>query len=125
MNAFCVLSCYLRAGACLFFPISTPRCGDRGRNHSRPAYLASDYYGNVAGLGDCGYRAMPRVEQTLESYLSPGAASSLKACLVLQAAVHNISTGGQGVHGSGSGWCVSALYVSVTGISSRPAKRAR
>ncbi len=40
---------------------------------------ASDYYGNVAGLGECGYRAMPRVEQTLASYLSPGAASSLKA----------------------------------------------
>ncbi len=40
---------------------------------------ASDYYGNVAGLGDCGYRAMPRVEQTLASYLSPGVASSLKA----------------------------------------------
>ncbi len=34
---------------------------------------ASDYYGNVAGLGECGYRAMPRVEQTLVSYLSPGA----------------------------------------------------
>ncbi len=40
---------------------------------------ASDYYGNVAGLSDCGYRAMPRVEQTLASYLSPGVASSLKA----------------------------------------------
>ncbi len=40
---------------------------------------ASDYYVNVAGLGDCGYRAMPRVEQTLTSYLSPGTASSLKA----------------------------------------------
>ncbi len=40
---------------------------------------ASDYYGNVAGLSECGYRAMPRVEQTLASYLAPGAASSLKA----------------------------------------------
>ncbi len=39
----------------------------------------SDYYGNVAGLSECGYRAMPRVEQTLASYLSPDAASSLKA----------------------------------------------
>ncbi len=35
--------------------------------------------GNVAGLSECGYRAMPRVEQTLASYLSPDAASSLKA----------------------------------------------
>ncbi len=30
----------------------------------------------MAGLSECGYRAMPRVEQTL---LSPGVASSLKA----------------------------------------------
>ena len=40
---------------------------------------SSDYYGNVVGMGERGYRAMPRVEQTLVSYLSPGAASSLKA----------------------------------------------
>ncbi len=33
----------------------------------------------MAGLSDCGYRAMPRVEKTLASYLSPGVASSLKA----------------------------------------------
>ncbi len=33
----------------------------------------------MAGLSECGYRAMPRVEQTLASYLAPGAASSLKA----------------------------------------------
>ncbi len=46
---------------------------------SRLFIPASDYYGNVAGLSECGYRAMPRVEQTLASYLAPGAASSLKA----------------------------------------------
>ncbi|KAI2662194.1 2-oxoisovalerate dehydrogenase subunit beta, mitochondrial [Labeo rohita] len=40
---------------------------------------ASDYYGNVAGLDERAYKAMPRAEQTLASYLSPGAASSLKA----------------------------------------------
>ncbi len=34
---------------------------------------------NVAGLSECGYRTMPRVEQTLAGYLAPGAASSLKA----------------------------------------------
>ncbi|KAI2651174.1 enzymatic polyprotein [Labeo rohita] len=39
----------------------------------------SDYYGNVAGTTECGYRAIPRVEQTLASYLTPEAASSLKA----------------------------------------------
>ncbi|KAI2645311.1 Transposon Ty3-G Gag-Pol polyprotein [Labeo rohita] len=40
---------------------------------------ASYSYGSVAGLDERGYRAMPRVEQTLASYLSPGSASSLKA----------------------------------------------
>ncbi len=40
---------------------------------------SSDYYGNVVGLNDCGYRAMPQVEQALASYLSPDAASSLKS----------------------------------------------
>ncbi len=33
----------------------------------------------MAGLGDSGYSVMPRVEQTHASYLSPGAATSLKA----------------------------------------------
>ncbi len=46
---------------------------------SRLFIPASDYYGNVAGLSECGYRTMPRVEQTLAGYLAPGAASSLKA----------------------------------------------
>ncbi|KAI2647884.1 ORF V: Enzymatic polyprotein [Labeo rohita] len=40
---------------------------------------ASYNYGSIAGLDERGYRAMPRVEQTLASYLSPGSASSLKA----------------------------------------------
>ncbi|KAI2667130.1 Transposon Ty3-G Gag-Pol polyprotein [Labeo rohita] len=40
---------------------------------------ASYNYGSVVGLDERGYRAMPRVEQTLASYLSPGSASSLKA----------------------------------------------
>lgn len=43
---------------------------------------------HVAGLSECSYRAMPRVEQTLASYLSPGAASSLKA---LQATANTTS----------------------------------
>ncbi len=46
---------------------------------SRLFIPTSDYYGNVAGLSECGYRTMPRVEQTLAGYLAPGAASSLKA----------------------------------------------
>ncbi|KAL0163648.1 hypothetical protein M9458_039401, partial [Cirrhinus mrigala] len=40
---------------------------------------ASDYYWNLAGLDEQAYKAMPQVEQTSASYLSPGAASSLKA----------------------------------------------
>ncbi|KAI2647437.1 Transposon Ty3-G Gag-Pol polyprotein [Labeo rohita] len=39
---------------------------------------ASDYYGNVEGLTESGYRAMPWVEQMLVSYLSPDMALSLK-----------------------------------------------
>ncbi len=49
---------------------------------SRLFIPASDYYGNVAGLSECGYRAMPRVEQMLVGYLSPGAALSLKASVL-------------------------------------------
>jgi hypothetical protein len=37
------------------------------------------FHGRVLGAGQRGYGAMPRVEQTLASYLSPDAASSLKA----------------------------------------------
>ncbi len=40
---------------------------------------ASSHYANVAGVSDHGYRVMPRVEQTLASYLSPGAPLSSKA----------------------------------------------
>ncbi len=47
--------------------------------HHIPLIHHSDYYGNVAGLSECGYRAMPRVEQMFAGYLSPGEASSLKA----------------------------------------------
>ncbi|KAL0164598.1 hypothetical protein M9458_040351, partial [Cirrhinus mrigala] len=46
---------------------------------SRLFIPASYNYGCVAGLHERGYRAMPRVEQTLASYLSPESASSLKA----------------------------------------------
>ncbi|KAI5102599.1 hypothetical protein C0J45_7951, partial [Silurus meridionalis] len=39
----------------------------------------SSIYANVVGAKACGYGAMPRVEETLASYLSPSVASSLKA----------------------------------------------
>ncbi|KAL0194819.1 hypothetical protein M9458_008391, partial [Cirrhinus mrigala] len=45
---------------------------------SRLFIPASYNYGYVAGLDEHGYRAMPRVEQTLASYLSLESASSLK-----------------------------------------------
>ncbi len=38
----------------------------------------SKYY-NVLGLNEYGYGKIPRVEDTLVGYLSPGGASSLKA----------------------------------------------
>ncbi len=81
MNAFCSLKHHLHIGACHSSLISTPRCQDHGRNHFQPAFLStsSDYYGNVMGTSERSYRAMPQVEQTLASYLSPDAASSLKA----------------------------------------------
>ncbi len=40
---------------------------------------SSENYGNVMGTTECGYRAMPRVKQTLAIYLSPDTALSLKA----------------------------------------------
>ncbi|KAI2665856.1 Transposon Ty3-G Gag-Pol polyprotein [Labeo rohita] len=42
-------------------------------------FIPASYNGYVAGMDEHGYRAMPRVEQTLASYLSPESASSLKA----------------------------------------------
>ncbi|KAL0201989.1 hypothetical protein M9458_000007, partial [Cirrhinus mrigala] len=54
-----------------FSPISTLRCRDRGITLSRPACSSPPPITTVI--------AMPRVEQTLASYLSPAAASSLKA----------------------------------------------
>ncbi|KAI2647410.1 Transposon Ty3-G Gag-Pol polyprotein [Labeo rohita] len=57
------------------------RSRDRGEDLSRLAYSSppQDYYGNVVGLDERAYKAMPRVEQTLASYLSHSGASSLKA----------------------------------------------
>ncbi len=40
MNAFCVVSHYLYAGACLSFPIFTLRCRDRGKGLFLHAYLS-------------------------------------------------------------------------------------
>ncbi len=79
MNAFCIVSHYRRSLP--FFPdLHTEVSRSWKKPFSSHLFItASDYYGNVAGLSKCGYRAMPRVEQTLTGYLSPGAASSQKA----------------------------------------------
>ncbi|KAI2643846.1 Malformin synthetase mlfA [Labeo rohita] len=69
-----------------FFPVSPavfPRFLRGGKPYSACLFVpASDYYGNVVGTTERGYRAIPRVEQTLASYLSPEASSSLKALVL-------------------------------------------
>ncbi len=93
MNAFCERSNHLQHGAAVHTKV--------WRSWSRP-FLArifiptSDYYGNVMGLADCGYRAVPRVEQTLSNYISPDAVSK-GSVLALQAAAYIVSANGQGV----------------------------
>ncbi|KAI2654754.1 Transposon Ty3-G Gag-Pol polyprotein [Labeo rohita] len=64
-----------------FFPdLHTEVSRSWGKPFSARLFVpASDYYRNVAGTTECRYRAIPWVEQTLASYLSPEAASSLKA----------------------------------------------
>ncbi len=92
---------------------------------SRLFIPASDYYGNVAGLSECGYRAMPRVEQTLASYLAPGAASSLKAPVLPTKPLRGSSALlGKGYAAAGqAGACLHTM--AVLQASSRPAERAR
>ncbi|KAL0148327.1 hypothetical protein M9458_056389 [Cirrhinus mrigala] len=80
---------------------------------SRLFIPASYNYGYVAGLDERGYRAMPRVEQTLASYLSPEAASSLKA-LVLPSKPLRITSAlvGKGYTAAGqAGACLHTMSV--------------
>ncbi len=44
--------------------------------------------------------------------------------LALQAAAHIVSTGGQGVHDSRSGWFMSAHHGGAAGVPGLPAQRA-
>ncbi|KAL0201381.1 hypothetical protein M9458_004568, partial [Cirrhinus mrigala] len=61
-------------------PFHTEVSRSWGRPFSARLFIpASDYYGNVAGMTESGYKAMPWVEQMLACYLSPDTASSLKA----------------------------------------------
>ncbi|KAL0151772.1 hypothetical protein M9458_052923 [Cirrhinus mrigala] len=64
-----------------FFPdLHTEVCRSWKNPFSARLYIpASDYYGNVAGLMEKGYKRMPPVEQTLASHLSSVETSSLKA----------------------------------------------
>ncbi len=81
MSVFCGFRQHLHIGAFPFFhDLHTEVSRSWGKPFSARLFVPlSDYYGNVPGTSERGYRAMPRVEQTLASYLSPDAASSLKA----------------------------------------------
>ncbi len=98
-----------------FFPdLHTEVCRSWGRPYSsRPFIPASNYYGNVVGLDECGYRAMPKVEQTLASYLSPHVASSLKAPALPTKPLRTTSTlVGRGYSAAGqAGACLHTMSV--------------
>ncbi|KAL0203138.1 hypothetical protein M9458_001156, partial [Cirrhinus mrigala] len=88
-----------------FSPISTLRCRDRGITLSRPACSSPPPITTVI--------AMPRVEQTLASYLSPAAASSLKA-LVLPSKPLRVTSAlvGKGYAAAGqAGACLHTMSV--------------
>ncbi len=96
MNAFCGRSHQLHDRASVF-PQSPHRDRDHEPGHSRPTSpspLLITIKSNVAGLKECGYRAMPQVEQTLASYLFPGVASSLKTPALPTKPLHTTSTKG-------------------------------
>ncbi len=65
------------------------------------------------GLDECGYRAMPKVEQTLASYLSPHVASSLKAPALPTKPLRTTSTlVGRGYSAAGqAGACLHTMSV--------------
>ncbi len=67
----------------------------------------------MAGLSERGYRAMPRAEQTLASYLSPGTASSLKAPTLPTKPLHTTSAlVGKGYAAAGQdGACLHTMAV--------------
>ncbi|KAL0201377.1 hypothetical protein M9458_004564, partial [Cirrhinus mrigala] len=73
-------------------PFHTEVSRSWGRPFSARLFIpASDYYGNVAGMTESGYKAMPRVEQMLASYLSPDTALSLKAPTLPSKQLHTTS----------------------------------
>ncbi len=77
-----------------------------------PLHPASNYYGKVAGLNECGNRTMPRVEQTLASYLSPGMASSLKAPALATKLLTTSAKVGKGYATAGqAGACLHTMAV--------------
>ncbi len=98
-----------------FFPdLHTEVCRSWGRPYSSRLFIPpSNYYGNVVGLDECGYRAMPKVEQTLASYLSPHVASSLKAPALPTKPLRTTSTlVGRGCSAAGqAGACLHTMSV--------------
>ncbi len=107
----CALGRHLRIGACLFFPICILRFVDRGEDRTRPA--SSFQRLTIMGMSrvwmSAVNRAMPKVEQTLASYLSRVRGIVLEGSgPAHKAFVYNIYARGQGVLGSRSSRCVSA-----------------
>ncbi|KAI2649150.1 Retrovirus-related Pol polyprotein from transposon 17.6 [Labeo rohita] len=98
-----------------FFPdLHTEVSRSWGKPFSARLFVpASDYYGNVVGTTERGYRAIPRVEQTLASYLSPEVASSLKAPVLPTKALRTTSVlVGKGYSAAGqAGSCLHTMVV--------------
>ncbi len=111
-NAFWGLKHHLHIGACRFFTIFTQMCWDHGRNLFSACLFvpSSDYYGKVIRQS---YRVMPLVEQTLASYLSPDATSSLKAPTLLSKPLRTSSAlVGKGYAAAGqAGSCLHTMTV--------------
>ncbi len=122
LGVSCALGRHLRIGACCFFPICILRFVDRGEVRTRPA-SSFQRLKTIMGMSrvwmSAVNRAMPKVEQTLASYLSRVRGIVLEGSgPAHKAFVYNIYARGQGVLGSRSSRCVSAHNVCVTGVPS-------
>ncbi len=61
--------------------ISMPRCRDRGRNRFHVEFFCTQasHYSSITNKNEHGYGEMPKVEETLASYLSPKSSLSIKS----------------------------------------------
>ncbi len=63
-----------------------------------------------------GYREMPKVEETLASYLSPESSSSARPCITHLSSENYFSTGGKGLFSGWSGCSMFTHYVTVVSL---------